>query len=494
MAYLSIDIGSSVVKAAYIAEDGRLLGLARRNSPMSHSGQAHEADALAWIEAAASASRELAASLPGTELRAVSVSGNGPTLLAADSRGLPIGPALSWMDRRAQAEAAEVSRIVEMPVDPSFYLPKALRLWRSSPELRQRVRWFFSCPEYLLYALSGEAVTYLPHPGYAPYIWDSSLLEALELPPERFPPFAPPCRLVGSVPSGAADRFSIPRGMAVVAGFPDFLASIVGSAAVETGIACDRGGTSEALNLCAAKPFPGRELLSLPHAIDGLWNVSAGLSTAGKALEWLAGSTGFLDGANSECSEAGRPEEATARLLAAARSSPPGSRGLLFLPFLAGERAPLWDPDRRAAFVGLSLSHGSADLARAACESIAFALRQAAELATGAGFPFRLMRTSGSPARNPFLNSLKADVLGLPVEAPEVSDCELVGDACACAVALGDSRSLGEASRSLVRIASRHEPDQSLAATYTELYSAFKAAVLALGPVDQLLARYRAGH
>ncbi|HET7838721.1 MAG TPA: FGGY-family carbohydrate kinase, partial [Rectinemataceae bacterium] len=412
MPYLSIDIGSSVVKAAYIAEDGRLIGLARRPAPMRHDGQAHEADALAWIEGAASASAELAGLYPGTEVRAVSVSGNGPTLLAAGADGLPLGPALSWMDRRAVPEAAEVSRIVEMPVDPSFYLPKALRLWRSSAELRGTVRWFFSCPEYLIYVLSGEAVTYLPHPGYAPYIWDSALLKALELPAERFPPFVAPSRRVGSVASGVAQRFGLKAGTPVVAGFPDFLASIVGSAAVEPGIACDRGGTSEALNLCATRPFPGRELLSLPHAIDGLWNVSAGLSTAGKALEWLASSLGYPGGTGTDGAQ---DPGATAALLAEASSSAPGARGLLFLPYLAGERAPLWEPDRRGAFVGLSLSHERGDLARAACESIVYGLRQAAELAKGAGFRFSLVRTSGSPARDGFLNALKADVLGVPV-------------------------------------------------------------------------------
>ncbi|MDP3179393.1 MAG: FGGY-family carbohydrate kinase, partial [Spirochaetaceae bacterium] len=393
---------------------------------------------------------------------------------AAGADGLPLLPALSWLDRRASAEAGEISALSEIPVDPTFYLPKALRLWRGSEELRRSVKWFFSLPEYFLFGLCGNALTYLPHPGYLPYIWDDSLIDALDMPRGIFPPFAKPGELAGSLTTEAARALGLKPGIPVAVGYPDFLASIVGSGAMKVGIACDRSGTSEALNICADRPFPGRELLSLPHAVDGLWNVSGGVSTAGAALGWISSILGLAAGAGDNGSD----------LVGRAALSPPGSRGLVFLPYLAGERAPLWNASRRGAFVGLGLGHGREDLARAVCESIAFGLRLAAEKARDALFPLRLARPSGSGASRDFLCSIKADALGIPFELPEVADCELVGDACACAAALGDATSIAEASKNLVRITRRIEPDRAASAALDEAYGSFKLALEALGPVD----------
>ncbi len=477
MPYLCFDIGSSSLKAALVSETGGLLGLARRPVALSHGkAGAHEADAAGWIEAAFAAGAEAVGlarsaskgSAGRPELRALSVSGNGPTLLVADEYGEPLGPASSWLDRRALTEAEEVSALVGKTIDPTFYLPKALRLWRAADaDLRDRMRWFFSCPEYLLYKLCGVAVTYLPHPGYEPYIWSEGALDALGLPKERFPPFAAPGIEAGKLADEAAERLGVAPGAPVVTGFPDFLAAIVGSASVEVGIACDRAGTSEAINLCADRPFPSRALLSLPHPVDGLWNVSGGVSTAGAAFEWLAPIMGRAD---------------VTDLLAEARLSPPGARGLVFLPYLAGERAPIWDAARRAAFVGLSMEQGRPEIARAVCESLAYGLKLASDLAIGDGMPFDLLRVSGQAAGDDFLCALKADVLGVPVEAPVIGDCELVGDAAACALCLGDAASLRESAASLVRIRRRFEPRRAEA--YERAFSAYKAAIEALASVD----------
>jgi xylulokinase len=488
--YLSFDIGSSSVKAGVVSESGILLGMGRSPSPMSRGpGGAHEADPMDWVESAFRSGRAAlaAAGRDGdgpVEIRAVAVSGNGPTLLAADSSGSPLRPALAWMDRRAQAEAEEVSRIAGFRIDAGFYLPKALMLWRLDAAIRERARWFFSCPEYLAYALCGEAVTYLPSPGYEPYIWDERSIGLLGLPNELFPPFVPPATKIGILAAGSAEELGLSAGIPIVSAFPDFLAAIVGAAAVDPGCACDRSGTSEALNICAPRPFPTARMLSLPHPISGLWNISGGVSAAGAALDWLDGLLGLGDVPRD--AEPGAPAvrdlPAASRVSELAATSSPGAGGLVFIPYLSGERAPLWDPARRGAFVGLSLERGRADMARAACEGLAFGLRVAADLARSSGFSLDLVRASGFAARDDFLCSLKADILGVPVEAPAVADCELVGDAAACAVALGDSAGLAESSRGLYRPRRRFEPRSRGA--YDLPFGAFMAALEALAPYD----------
>ncbi|HSV56663.1 MAG TPA: FGGY-family carbohydrate kinase, partial [Magnetospirillaceae bacterium] len=315
-------------------------------------------------------------------------------------------------------------------------------------------------------------------PYYERYTWGGAAASALGLEPALFPPYLPPGRILGEVTREASLHTGIPQHIPVVTAFPDFLASLLGSGAVEPGIACDRAGTSEAFNLCAPSPCPDRSFLSLPHAVPGLWNISGGLSTSGKALQWFAQASGYPQDAGEEPLEAFRD----------AALSPPGARNLLFLPFLAGERAPLWKRDLRGAFLGLSMDHGREDLARGVAESIGFGLRLTSQGLAERGYPTRLVRMSGAPARNSFLSGIKADILGLPVEVPELTDCELAGNAAACAAALGDSSSLVEAAACLVRIRERYEPDPSRRSLYDKLYEIFSDSVAALAPISERLA------
>lgn len=473
MAYLSFDIGSSSVKAALISEEGQLLGLGRRALQARQENTIHEERAEDWITSSFEAGREAIAEAGKAlsrppQVRALAVSGNGPTLVAIEADGTAMGPALAWMDRRAAAEARELSVFSGRDEDPSFYLPKALYIWRNADETaRRRLAWFISCPEYLAFALSGQASAYLPQPGYKAYVWEPSLIADLGLPLDRFPPFIEPGALLGNLRAEAASRLGLDKGLPVVAGYPDFLASIVGAGAVDIGLACDRSGSSEALNICASRPAASPRLFSLPHAITGLWNVSGGVSSSGSSLAFVADMLGIEV-----------PE-----LVSLASKAAPGSRQLGFLPYLAGERAPLYDPERRAAFYGMGFGQGREELCRAVCEGICFGLRLARDLAAEEGLTARSLLVSGSAAREDFLCELKAQILGMEVLVPAISDCELTGDACAMAVALGDASNLGEAARRLVHI-DRRFPSTKADSRYEEGFAAFTSALSGLSALD----------
>jgi sugar (pentulose or hexulose) kinase len=171
-------------------------------------------------------------------------------------------------------------------------------------------------------------------------------------------------------------------------------------------------------------------------------------------------------------------------LIAEAGSARRGSAGAGFLPYLSGERAPLWDASRRGSFFGLSPDQGRSELCRAACEGLCYGLRLASELALDDGLPFLLARASGRAAGEDFLCELKAEILRVPVEVPEIADCELAGDAAAMALALGDASSLAEAARFLVRIARSFEPGKK-ESEYEEGFAAYKAALKALAGPDR---------
>ncbi len=477
--YCGIDVGTSSVKCLVTDADGARLGFGKAPVGLHSGDKGFEADPMEWLRATALAYAEAAAGTGLGEaalaagLGAVAVSGNGPTLVAVGKDGLPIGRAASWLERGAVAEAERVSALAGRRVDPSFYLPKALRAVESP--IGGDVAMFFSGPEYLAFALGAEPVSYLADDYYDAFVWDRGVAARLGLDDALFPRYARPATVIGSVSRHAAEAIGLPAGLPIVAGFPDFLAALVGSGAVSPGLACDRSGSSEALNVCADRRFPDGSIFSLPHAIGGLWNLSGGLSTSGKAIEWFAGASGYSSGSAS-------PDGGIGALFKDAEAY--SGDVPIFLPYLSGERAPLWEPGLRGAFIGLSLAHGRKEMARAVVESIAFGLRLAADRIRDGGFGIRLARCSGGAARDAALCAVKADVLGLPIEVPASPECEAMGDACACAVALGERSGLAEASGSMVSVAARYEPDAGRAAAYGERYDRWKRALDAVLSMD----------
>jgi xylulokinase len=218
--------------------------------------------------------------------------------------------------------------------------------------------------------------------------------------------------------------------------------------------------------------------LCLPHIIEGFWNVSGIISTSGKALDWFKDAAG-----GQELDYEGLFEEVC--------QVPPGARGLIFLPYLAGERTPLWDPYARGCFIGLTASHGRAEMARAVVESVGFAIRDAIEVMGENGLAVGEMRVTGGQARSPLWNQIRADITGRRVLVPEILDSELLGCGIVGLYALGRHRSLEAAVEVLVRIRRAYEPRPELAAPYDELFRLYRRSYQGLKEVFEGLARVK---
>jgi xylulokinase len=463
---LAVDIGTSTFKAGIFSRQGLCLNWTAVPTPLS--GETESGVWLAAFETAMSRLGNLG------NLEALLISGNGPTLIPVTGnpecghRGLsvPAGKVLLWLDRQAEAESAKVSELAGAFVDPGFFVPKALWIKNHEARLYERTRHFLFAPEYLAFALTGEARTVFPSTGFERWYWDREMLEGLALESAKFPPFAAPGDLIGTISAAAASRFGFPRGLKVVAGGPDFFMSILGTGVTAAGQVCGRSGSSEGINLCTAARIIDDRLMSYGHPIKPLWNLSGIISTSGRAIAWareLLGLEALPHGAFYDL----------------AAGTGPGSRGLVFLPYLAGERAPLWDPHARGVFQGLSLATGRAELARAVCEGICFAIRDVIAVMEECGAPVGEIRVTGGPSESPFLNQLKADITRRPVLLPAQPNAELLGLAIIGATALGAYASLAEASKTLVRIDRVFEPhpaplyDERFA-MYRELYRTLK--------------------
>jgi xylulokinase len=467
---LALDIGTSRAKGGLFTGKGECLATASADlpPPAGNDPLARAADPRDWMRAL----RTIDSILLAGRIRpdCVVVSGNGPTLLPADASGRALHEALTWMDRRALPEAEEASAACGVRIDSSFYLPKALWFARKRPDLYERTAHFFSCPEYVIRLIAGEAVTVFPGTGYEPLYWKDEWIRRLGMDPAKFPRFVAPGSLVGTTTAAAMDEAGLPEGIPVVAGGPDFLAALAGTATTAPGRACDRAGTSEGINLCSAQGVADPRLLSMPHVIRPWSNISGAITTSGGALEWYRSAAGLAD----------LPYEA---LLDLAGRAPPGSGGLVFLPYLAGERAPLWDSQARGAFIGLTLAHGRAEMARAVVEATALAIRDIIDVMDSAGARVDELRVTGKPGTSATWNRIKADITGKPILVPRFGEAELLGGACMGFTALGRYTGLAEAAEDLVAIGARFEPDPSTRETYEGLFSAYRESYSALKPI-----------
>jgi xylulokinase len=466
----TVDIGTSVFKSALWSLAGERLAFAALPLAMNAGGgPRHEADSAQWLRAFAECCRLLGAQTGGLSgVQTIVISGNGPSLtpvfggpeFANDGLNVAAAPARLWLDRRAEAAAAEVSSLMGAFVDASFYLPKALGIKNDEGALYERTKYFLGCPELLAYALSAEARTVFPSEGFDRWFWNDEILERLKLDTEKFPPFIRPGETFGQLLPQAAACFGFSPKVPVVSGGPDFFAAILGAGVVAPGQACDRAGTSEGINACTKKKISDRRLMSYGHPVKPFWNLSGIISTTGKAVEWGRDFLGL--GSHAE-------------LFALAEAADSGAGGLVFLPYLAGERAPIWDTSARGVLRGLSLASGPKEFARAVVEGICFAIRDVVAVMEEAGAGLGELRIAGSAAESGFLNQLKADITGKEVLAPVHKEAELLGLAIIGACALGEYGNFAEAAAALVRIEGQWQSDKNKANLYAELFGQYRA-------------------
>jgi xylulokinase len=433
---LSIDIGTTSVKAAVIDADGNLLSYAKKHIPAGSSEQlAHQ-----W----ASYLRVLLPGLSGiSAVQAVSVTGNGPTLVALDRELKPCAPVISW----ARTPSADIGD------HPSLYLPKVKYALTHRNQEYERTHWFVGCPEYISFLLCGELSTFVPENRFIPYIWDEKQLEATGLSGYRFPQFIETAEPLGFVTDEASGIYGIPSGIPVAAGMTDFHAALLGCACVHEGMTCDRAGTSEGINFISDHEAYYEHLRTLPSIIPGTWTVAGLMPASGEVFEWYRHTWGVS-------------EEPYDQLMSGITSAS-HSRTSFFYPHLRRKDSVLSGGD----FVGIREDEDSLFVrGRIVAEGIGFTVRSFIDGLRSQGCEVDSIRHCGGQARSPWWNELKAQLLQTPVEVPALADAELLGCAAAARTALGDYGNLTEAAEDLVAIEAVYYPYAEESRHYDELY------------------------
>jgi xylulokinase len=462
---LALDIGTSEAKGGLITADGRMVATARVGYPMDFdptTGRS-EQDPGSWWRAVSTITHQLA-SAPSS-IAAICCVGQGPTLVTVDRASEATRAAVTWMDSRISSEAGGIEAAIGASGWAQGILPAARWVERHDPDAASRARWYLNSWEWAALRLTGVAAR-TRSPGQEPI--DPDHAAAAGLAAERLPPVIDAGSIVGRLSAPAAAELGLPAEIPVSAGTVDSFASFHGAGLVDPGDAIDTGGTSGGLAVYWDSAIAVRETWVAPAPLPGRWMVGGAMTSTGRALDWFA--TDVVGGVDA------------ASLIQAAAPIEPGAQGLVFLPYLAGERSPIWDPLARGAFVGLTLGHRAPHLARAIMEGAALALRHVATPILAAGIRIDELRVTGGTASHDPWNQIKADVMGVSVAVPEVREAALLGGAIMGAVGLGWHPDTVAAIRTMVRFDHRCEPNPANRETYDTLFDAYTSLWPAIAP------------
>ena len=471
---VGLDVGTTGVKAVAITSRGEVVARTEQEHPFSipWPGWA-EQDPEDWWRA----SEEALAALGVDTVAGIGLAGQMHGLVALDKHERVLRPAILWNDQRTAAECAEIeervglAQLIELTGNralPGFTAPKLLWLRRNEPSVYERIAHVLLPKDYVRLRLTGDrAIDVADASGtllfdVAARRWSEDVLTALELPVEWLP------RALESPDRSGTTGTGTP----VAAGAGDQAAGALGVGVDRPGPVSLVLGTSGVV-FAALPEFVADEEARLHvfcHAVPDMWHAMGVMLSAAGSLRWFRGALA--------------PGEAHERLLAEAEAWEPGAEGLLFLPYLAGERTPHADPDARAAFTGLSLRHDRGALVRAVLEGVAYGLRDSFELLRGLGVRAAVGRVSGGGARSDLWLRIVASVLGIPLERTAVEEGAAFGAALLGGVAGGVFGDVHEAVERCVRVRDVVEPDSDWHRIYDEGYERFRALYPALRPLE----------
>ncbi len=412
-----------------------------------------------WWQACRSAVIAIGTQVSLDSVAAIGLTGQMHGSVFLDAEREVIRPAILWNDQRTASEAAEIERIIDVArlvqitgsrSFTGFTAPKLLWLRQNATIAYKRLHYLLLPKDYLRLMLTAELATDVGDASGTGVFdvgvraWSDEIIDALDLDRDILPFAYEGSEITGRVrPSVAAD-LGLTTGIPVVAGAGDQQAGAIGAGAVAAGIAMTSIGTSAEVFAPSATyaPDAAGRLHAMCHSVPDTWHTMGVMLSGGASLAWLARALSPIGAVSVD------------RLIALAAESPPGARGLLFLPYLTGERMPVNDPNARAAFTGLSSEHDIGDMARAVMEGVAFNLRQILDITRATGARIDEMRLIGGATRNTIWPQIIADAFEMPVALPESTEGTAIGAALLAAVGVGAFASVADAAASCVRIPS----------------------------------------
>jgi len=504
---MGIDVGTTGAKALLIDEAGEVVASATVEYPMyTPQPQWAEQDPQDWWQATVESIRQVLAESGANpdQVAGLGLTGQMHGLVLLDALGEVLRPCIMWNDQRTATQCAvitqkvgaeDVLRLTGNPVLPGFTAPKIVWVREHEPEVYGQVAKVLLPKDYVRYRLtgsffsevSGASGTSLFDVGQRQ--WSEEMLEALEIPRQWLPEVTESPVVSAHVNARAASETGLLVGTPVVGGGGDQAAQAVGAGIVAEGVVSATIGTSGVV-FAASDTYrvePEGRLHAFCHAVPGMWHLM-GVMLSG-SFRWYRDTLGDVERAQAE--ESGR--DPYDLLTEAAAEVPPGCEGLLFLPYLTGERTPYPDPNARGVFFGLTLRHSKAHLTRAVLEGVTYGLLDSLELMRRLGLSIEQVRASGGGARSLLWRQILADVFNTEIVTVNVTEGAAYGAALLAGVGAGVYRSVAEACEAAIRVTGRVEPGRA-ATVYADYYPRYRALYPALAPEFEAIAQVVTKH
>lgn len=502
---IGLDVGTSGTKAIAIDEKGAVLASALEEYPL-HSPKPGwaEQDPADWKRASLTASKRLSTALGSrvSEVKGIGLTGQMHGSVFLDKQNAVIRPAILWCDQRTAKQCDDITskvgaqKLIAMVCNPAltgFTAPKILWLRENEPQHYERVSKVLLPKDYIRLELTGEFATDVADASGTLLFdvrnrtWHLELMGMLDIPAAFMPRAFEGPEVTGHLTSDAAAATGLPKGIPVVAGGGDQAAGGVGCGIVRRGVISSTVGTSGVVFAFSDEITldPQGRVHTFCHSVPGKWHVMGVMLSAGGSLRWFRDT--LCQNEKAVAAETGSdPYE---YITAAAARIPVGSEGLTFLPYLTGERTPHKDPFAKGAFVGLSLRHSRAHMARAVLEGVAFGMRDSLEIIREMGVPIEQVRASGGGARSSVWRQIQADVNNAPLVLINVDEGPAYGAALLATVGTGVYKSVEEACGATIRVVDSCLPDGNRARAYDGWFAEYQAAYQALAPGFNRVAR-----
>ncbi|MFL5687073.1 MAG: FGGY-family carbohydrate kinase [Chloroflexota bacterium] len=491
---VAYDVGTSGVKAVVVDAVGRVLGSRVRSYGLSTPRPDHvEQDVEAIVVELATASREVIAGVGAdlSDVAAVALTAQMFSVVPVDAAGVPLRPMLSWLDQRSSVEAARIRRAAgpddgyarfDAVLTAKDIVPRIRWLEEHEPEIARRTAWYLDCKEAVVARLTGAAA--IDPAGASAFRlvdpetgdWDPDRCRLAETPLDRLPPIVGATEIVGALTAEAAEATGLRPGTAVACGAGDVPASQIGAGAVRSGDVHLSLGTAVYFGILSDAHLedPSHRLGPLRHIAPPGWLLWLEIATGGAALSWLDRQIAGLGGPT---------ERDHASIDASVEAVADEMEDLQFVPWLTGERVPLFDDAARAAFVGLALHHGRAHLIRAVMEGVASQIAWAYEYGLAYGIEPGTIRAVGGGSIGSLWTRLIADALDRPLEiVADPQDAAARGAAACALVAAGLADDVRTAVPPRIERSVTPDPDRAASArtrlaTFRRLYPALREAV-----------------
>lgn len=484
---LGIDIGTSACKVAVFDKRGKVLATA--NGAYSvyypHPGWA-EQNPDEWWEAVCGAVKDTLkkGEIQAEEIAGVGIDGQSWSAIPMDKEGKVLTNTPIWMDTRAKDICDEFNErygadtffeLAGNSLQPSYATAKIIWYQRNMPEVYEKIDKILQSNSFIAYKLTGVMTQDLSQ-GYGFHCfdmrtgtWDEEMCEKLGIPRQILPEIYACHEIIGTVTQKAASECGLAVGTPVVAGGLDAACGTLGTGVLHNGETQEQGGQAGGMSICTDTYKADPRLILSYHVVPDCWLLQGGTTGGGGVMRWLE-----KEFAAFEREEGKRIGKNSLTLLnEIAEQVSPGSDGVVFLPYMSGERSPIWDPDAKGVFYGLDFSKTKGHFVRAAMEGVAYSLRHNLEVAKEAGAEVSVLRAMGGSANSLLWTQMKSDVTGKPIVVPSSDTATTLGAAILAGVGIGMYESFEEAVQLTVENKRFHEPNLEHKNVYDKNYEIY---------------------